>query len=117
MLEVSKPNNKHTKRRIGQRLSGNCAFKEIERISICDSGASDHVEVANHNDSRGAPNAISWWHNVICVVYKPRVRAHGCARLTQSCLHKQFIINTIESLLTHTSRWMASAMGYGSNFV
>ena len=67
VLEVSKPNNKLTQRRIGQWLSGNCAFKEIERISICDGGALDRirVEVANHNDSRGAPNTITWRHSLV----------------------------------------------------
>ena len=61
VLEASKPDNKLTQRRIGQRLFVNCAFKDIERISICDGGASDHVEVANQDDSRtrGAPNTIS----------------------------------------------------------
>ena len=51
-------------------MSGDCAFKEIERIHICDGGASDDVEVANHDDSRGAPNTVTWWHNVVCVVYR-----------------------------------------------
>ena len=72
MLEASKPNNKLTQRHIGQRLSGNCTFTEIERISICDGGASDDVEVASHDDSRGAPN----WHDVVCgVADKSRIRA------------------------------------------
>ena len=44
----------------------NCTFKDIERISICDGGASDNVEVANQDDCRGAPNTISRWHEVIC---------------------------------------------------
>ena len=64
--EAWKPNNKVTQRRVGQRLSGNCTFKDIERISICDSGASDDVEVANYDDSRSAPNTISSWHEVVC---------------------------------------------------
>ena len=69
VLEVSKLNNKLTQRRIGHRLSDNCAFKEIERISICDGGASDHVrvEVASHDDSRGVPNTISWRHDLSLV--------------------------------------------------
>ena len=34
---------------------------EIERIRICDGGASDHVEVAIDEDvSRGIENTISW---------------------------------------------------------
>ena len=67
VLEASKPNNRLTQRRIGQRLFVNCAFKDIERISICDGGASDNVDVANQDDSRtrGSPNTISWWwHDV-----------------------------------------------------
>ena len=84
VLEDSKPNtsNKVTQRRIGQRLSSNCAFKEIERISIRDGGASDHVrvEVANHDDSRGAPNTISWRHDLIWYIWVDK---------PQSCLYKQ----------------------------
>ena len=64
-LEASNLNNKLTQRHIGQRLSGNCTLKDIERISIRDGGASDHVEL---DDSRGAPNTISWWHEVVCGV-------------------------------------------------
>ena len=68
MLEASKPNNKLKQRRVGQRLRGNCTFKDTERISICDGGASDNVEVANQDNSRtrGAPITISWWwHDVV----------------------------------------------------
>ena len=56
-------------------MSGtNSVSKDIEGISICDGGttiqltkiASDHVEVAIHqDDSRVAPNTISWWHEVV----------------------------------------------------
>ena len=45
-------------------MSSNCTFNDIERISICNGGASDHVEVANQDDSRVAPNTISWWHDL-----------------------------------------------------
>ena len=102
MLEASKPNNKLTQRHIGQRLSGNCALNDIERISICDGGASDHVEVANNDDSRGAPN----WHDVVCGVY-------GRTSLKVACINGiVVIINTVESCLTHTSSWMALAVSY-----
>lgn len=52
--------------------SSYCTFKDIERISICDGGASDHVasEIAFHQDDSdisGAPNAISW-HEAACGV-------------------------------------------------
>ena len=42
---------------------------DIEWIDICDGGASDHVEVANHDDSRCAPNTVtwSWWHEIIWI--------------------------------------------------
>ena len=58
-------------------MSGNCAFNDVERICICDGGtsiqvtkiSSDHVEVAIHqDDSRSVPNAVSWWHEVVCGV-------------------------------------------------
>ena len=55
-------------------MSGNCIFKDIEGIGICDGGtpievtkiASDDVEVAIHqDDSCGAPNTVSRWHEVV----------------------------------------------------
>ena len=69
---------KLTQRHSGQqRLFGNCTFKfAIGSISIYDGGtpiqvtkiASDHVEVAINQDdhSRGVPNTIAWWHEVVC---------------------------------------------------
>ena len=61
-------------------MSGNCTFKDIERIGIGDGGtpiqvakisSSGHVEVAaevaiHQDDSRPAPNTVSWWHEVVC---------------------------------------------------
>jgi hypothetical protein len=77
-IEASKPNEKCTQRSSWQqRLTSNCTFKDIERISICDGGtpilvtkiALDHVEVAFHqDDSRGAPKTVSWRHEVCGVV-------------------------------------------------
>ena len=68
-LEASKPKKKLTRRRSGQRrLSSNCTFKDIERISICEGGSpiqvtkisSDYVEVAiDQDDSRGVKNTIT----------------------------------------------------------
>ena len=70
---IKKLNQRHS----GQQwLSGNCTFMfDIESISICDNGtpiqvtkiASNQVKVAIHqDDSRGVPNTISWWHEVVC---------------------------------------------------
>ena len=100
MLEASKPNNKLKQRRVGQRLRGNCTFKDTERISICDGGASDHVEVTNEENSRGAPNTISWWHEVVCgvvvtpLLYKAQLcgqirGGHGLGWVLVQFLHKK----------------------------
>jgi hypothetical protein len=74
LRKLQNSKEKHTQRRSGQRrLSGNCTFEDVERISICGGGtsiqvtkiASDHVEVAIHqDDSRGAPDTICWWHEL-----------------------------------------------------
>jgi hypothetical protein len=74
-IEASKPNEKCTQRSSWQqRLTSNCTFKDIERISISD-GATliqvtkislDHVEVAiDQDDSRGVKNTKSGWHGVL----------------------------------------------------
>ena len=70
--EAPKPKPKLTQRRSGrQRLSRNlnCTFNGVERIGICDCGASDHVEVAiDQDDSRGIKNTVSW-HEVVSVKF------------------------------------------------
>ena len=48
-----------------------CPVTVLSRTSICNGGASDDIEVANHDDSRGAPNTISWRH-AVCGVVLPR---------------------------------------------
>jgi hypothetical protein len=75
-IEASKPNEKCTQRSSWQqRLTSDCTFKDIKRISISD-GATliqvtkislDHVEVAIDQDdiSRGVKKTKSGWHEVL----------------------------------------------------